>query len=1377
MRWILLLIFFFNFVPLGLFAQNELLFSHLGVEDGFTIDKANTIIQDRKGFVWVGTWNGLNRFDGYDCITYQPNFHDSTSISSREIIELMEDKKGNLWIGTSNGLDCMNLETGELKSYGFNNRILSLCEDNDGIIWIGTWNGGLFRLVPSTGEISHYLANEVVSDIYEDSRNILWVATYYGLVKFDTENGSYDRHLPKNSQNSISHSVVTQITESKDGKLWIGTWGGGLNKVDVAGNGDKLHFTHYKFDNNENSLSSNVIYRLCYDQYDNLWIGTWNEGLNLLKYEQQQLSPEKARFLSYKEDVAKPTSLSGNGISSVYVDRSGILWVGASKIDRTSIVENGIKRYALPKNEDNPFTKVNIRAFAEYNHQLWVGTDHNLIQYEEKNDDYILQRQYEKQSYKYDSTQYTAYSIIDMIADSLGLWIGTEDAGLIYYNFTSDLQLDLKTQQFFNQQTEPSLPGNKVVELVYSKKYPGVIWVGTMQNGFAKLEKKAGKITIEKFSVGNSDNNIRSIYEDSEGKVWIGTQNGLNCFDPEEERFKTYFYSSSNTNSINDNVINSIIEDAYGNLWVGTNSGLNKKIKVINDEGKTEVKFKGYPTTNYLSNEYILNLLEDESGNLWVRLYRGFIKLNIEIEKVVGEYFSKDYENLRLERNTALKFDDSEFILGDQSGFVTFYPDSMLKKSQPPKVVITDLLIFNKSIEKQEETEEKYELTSTIPFADHVKLSYKDKMLTFVFSAMDYKNPDKNIYYYQLEGFDDQWNVIGSRNSATYTNIPQGKYIFKVKATNSDGDWSESITTLGVSISPPWWKTIWAYLFYCLIVVGILYFFRKYSFIKAQVKSNLQFEKMKTEEMRRLNELKSFFFTDITHELKTPLTLILGPARELLDDKTLGLYAKKQAGLIKNSAYKLLRLVNQLMEFRKIEKGILDELYVQRCDLSKLLREVYGFFKTMADSRNINFSISFDQEPVIAFVDTEKLEKVIFNLISNAFKYSPDQGMISVYSAIKTDKSGKQTVTIEVEDSGLGIADEYKEKVFERFFQINQIRTQSTGGIGLFMAKVLVEQHGGIIKLDSEVGKGSCFTIHLPVDSSLMQVNSLAEINSTQASDILSGESLFEHESESKGIDNLPVSDYKPCILVVEDDADLNDFLVSGLSDEFKVINAFNGKEGLKKTKNQNPDIILTDIMMPEMDGFEFCKITRKDINISHIPFVFLTAKTMQEDEIRGLKLGAVDYIYKPFNLVSLKLKIHNILLSQKQIQERIRTEQILRPESIELSSLDEVFLQDAIESVNKNLDDSNFDVEAFSSDLGVSPNQVYRKIKALTGQTAKEFIRNQRLKIAADLLLQRKRYISEIIYMVGFTSPSYFSRCFKEFYGCSPKEYIEQNE
>lgn len=1375
----ILIVAFLSSFYLVLFAQNELHFSHLGMEDGFTMDKANTIIQDEKGFIWIGTWNGLNRYDGYQCVTYQPSFHDTTTISNKEITTLMLDRENNLWIGTSNGLNCMDLRTGTLKKYEFNNRILSLLEDHKGVIWVGTWNGGLFKLDPLTEKVSHYLANDIVSDIYEDSRNILWVATYYGLVKFDSNSNEYIRHFPKSGQNSISHSVVTQITESNNGNLWVGTWGGGINRIEVRKDGNHLHFTHFRSGSGKGSLSSNVIYKLLYDQLGNLWVGTWDEGLNLLRPEQQMLSPENTRFLVYRKDLNNTGSLSGNGISSLFVDRSGVLWVGAEKIDRTSIIESGVKRYVLPKIQNDALKKINIRTFTDYQNQLWVGTNYSILQYEKDHEVYVLKTEYEEPSYRYGSTQFTAYSILDMLADSSGLWIGTEDAGLIHYEFTPDLKLDKQSERFLNQQTNPSLPGNKIGKLVPSKRYPGTIWIGTMQSGFAKLERNfEGEFSITKFGAGTgtdfiSDNNIRAIFEASNGIVWIGTQNGLNRFDPETNKFQKYFYSSSDTNSINDNVINSILEDSSGNLWIGTNSGLNKRLIISQNNPNAGIHFKGFPVTNYLNNEFISNILEDETENLWIRLYRGFIKFDIQDEEIVGEFFSKDYENIQLERNTALKLDNGEFILGDQAGFITFTADSITEKSISPEVVIVDLQVFNKSIAGQDNTEDNYKLNPSVPYADRIKLSYKDKMLTFVFSAMDYKNPEKNNYHYKLEGFDDQWNVIGSQNTATYTNIPPGNYTFLVKATNSEGAWSEETATLAVVILPPWWKTTWAYLFYGLVIIGILYFFQKYSIIRAKEKSNLEFERMKTEEVKRLNELKSLFFTDITHELRTPLTLILGPARELLADKTLGGYAKKQAELIKNSAYKLLRLVNQLMEFYKLEKGVEDKPDICQIDTTALLREAYVFFKPMAESRNINFTINFEQDPIIAFFDPEKIEKIIFNLISNAFKYTHDRGEILISAKIEQKGNGKEEVIIKVEDNGVGIAKEYQEKVFERFFQINQVRTQSTGGIGLFLAKALIEQHGGMIILESEEGKGSCFTVSLPIDPALLKtrgvpfVRSEEEIEDIGQCEIEESINLSEKESD---ISN------KPTVLVVEDDAELNDFLVTGLSSEFKVLSAYNGMEALEKAKKENPDLILTDIMMPGMDGFEFIRITRKDLNISHIPVVFLTAKTMQEDEIKGLKLGAVDYIYKPFNLVSVKLKIYNIFSSQKRFQERIRTEKILEPENIELSSLDEIFLRNAVDSVNNHLDDPSFDVEAFSSDLGVSPNQAYRKIKVLTGQTAKEFIRTQRLKIAANLLLQRKRSISEVIYMVGFTSPSYFARCFKKFYGCTPKEYMDKN-
>ncbi len=658
-------------------AQNEIYFSHLGMETGLSNSRANAIIQDHKGFIWVGTWNGLNRYDGYTCTTFQPSFHDSTSISNREIVALMEDSKGNIWIGTSNGLNCLNPESGKLKNYPFHSRILSLFEDPNHTIWVGTWSDGLYNLNPENGEMNHFLQGNIVSDILIDSRNILWIATYYGLREFDRNTQTFKRYLPDSSPNSISNSTVTQLAEASNGDLWVGTWGGGLNKVQVSEDGQQVEFSRFQNRPGSGSLDADIISVLYYDQFNNLWIGTWNEGLRLLKEDQQQLSPDKAQFLSYTEQPDNPASLSEGGVSAIWVDRTGMLWVGASTLDRSSIIENGVNRYSLPKDQNNPFHKVYIKAFAKYKNQLWIGANYSLFQYELTNGKYLLRKRYTRPQYRMGTNTFSANSILDLAADSSGLWVGTEDAGLIHYSYTKDLMLDQDDIQYFNQQTTPAIPGNKVNAITISLKYPGVIWVGTLQNGMAKLYfQKDRKPESTMYDAGNSnesctDYNIREIHEDRSGKVWIGTQNGLNCFNPKTNLFQHFFYSASNPNSINDNVINTIKEDAYGSIWVGTNSGLNRRISVSDNKGNSKIQFKGYPDIDFLSNEIVTNILEDKSGNLWVRLYRGFVKFDIKNENVAAQYFTKDYENTRVERNTTLTFSDGQFVLGEQSGFLT----------------------------------------------------------------------------------------------------------------------------------------------------------------------------------------------------------------------------------------------------------------------------------------------------------------------------------------------------------------------------------------------------------------------------------------------------------------------------------------------------------------------------------------------------------------------------------------------------------------------------------------------------------------------------------------------------------------------------------
>lgn len=1383
MRQFIFMILVFLYSQTNLLGQKILDFDKLSIDDGFTASKANAIIQDSKGFIWIGTWNGLNRYDGYKCEIFRPRYHDTTAISNREVMALLEDHSGNIWIGTTSGLNCFDPRTEQLKRYPFKNRILSLLEDHNHIIWVGTWNGGLFKLDPLTGEMKNYLSSDIISDIHEDSRNILWVSTYYGLVNFDRGTSSYVRYLPdENRKNTISHSVITQIVEAEDGKLWLGSWGGGIIKVIVHPNKDSLQFIPYKVREGSGSLSSNVVYRLFYDDYGNLWAGTWNAGLNLLEHDQHELKPEEAHFYNFMSDLSDPYGISGNNISSLFVDRSGVLWVGSSKIDRTTIIKTGVTRYKTTRYTSGRYSERPVRSFAEDGNWIWVGTLDELMLYDFEKGNCEFVKDIPKITYQYKGYNYVSNSILSLLTTEHGLWAGTEDAGLILFPGKSAETASQPTFRFFNTQTNPRLPGNKVSAIKKSLKNPELYWIGTMQNGFARLTFKNDETKIHIFKVGFgdqavSDYNIRAIVEDKSGKVWIGTQNGLNCYDPETNKFQKFFYSSTDTNSINDNVINSLYEDHNGNLWIGTNLGLNKKQSIKLKDGSEHTFFKSYPNINNLSDKIITNILEDDSNHLWIGLYRGIIKFDEINEEIVKEYFTKEYQHAVIERNSSIKTQDGYFFFGGANGFISTHPDSLLKHSLSPRVCITDLLVFNKSILPENKDVNTSSLSQAIPYAESVELSYKDKILTFVFSAMDYKDPQKNQYAYFLEGFDNEWNEVGIRNSATYTNIRPGEYIFKVKAANSDGIWENKPATLKITIFPPWWKTTLAYIIYGLFFVGLLYFFNQYSIIGVREKGRILIEHMQYEKEHELNELKSLFFTNITHEFRTPLTLILGPAEELLKENENSGFVKKQAELIQKNAQRLLRLVNQLMEFRKVEKGKMD-IYIQRCNISSLLNEIYDSYKGMADSKNIVLSLILKTQQIIAQVDCEKFEKVIYNLVSNAFKYSEEGGKISIKAGIEDYGEKSEKLIVEVEDTGIGIAQEHSERVFERFFQAHPKHTQSTGGIGLYLSKAFIELHGGEIQLESELGKGSCFRIIIPLNQQHIVQDyeenpAVSKITAPQAENVI----IPNPQGEDRTLPYTESHSGKSArVLIVEDDSELNDFIVSGLAPDFDVIGTFNGREGLDAARKFYPDIIITDIMMPEIDGIELCNLIRKDLITSHIPVIFLTAKTMRDDEILGLKIGAIDYIYKPFNMVTLKLKIQNILENRKTIHEKIRADQLMEPEYIELSSLDEKFLKDAVNAVNDYLDDPTFDVEKFSDVIGISANQAYRKIKALTGQTAKEFIRNQRLKTASSLFLQKKRSISEIIYMVGFSSPSYFTRCFREYYGCTPKEYIENN-
>lgn len=1379
---------FFVFVFQEISSQKILDFDSYTIEDGFSSSKPNVILQDSKGFIWVGTWNGLTRFDGYECVVYKSGIeNEKNTISNREVVSLIEDRNGHIWIGTSCGLNRLKPETGEIIQYPFESRIMMLYEDSDGMIWVGTWSDGLYRLDPKSEEIELFFSDDVISDVQEDRNNEFWVATYDGLVNLNRLTKTFVKYLPnsKISNRSVNHSVLTQLELSANGDLWIASWGGGISRMTPHLDKDSLRFDHFKVRAGEGSMLSNEIYRLHYDQFNNLWIGTWDKGLALLDSAEQQKTPSKAYFHTFVADSSDPYTVSGNNITALYVDRTGILWVGSSKIDRASVLNVGIKRYSSISDNSRGLTQENpVRSFAgDQKGNLWVGTANNLLHYIEKKDGYHLMKTISNQRYLFNGSYFQSTSILSLLCIPGGLLVGTDDAGLLYYR-DFDLEKNANpTFSFYNTETNNALPGNKINKMVWSQKHSKTIWMGTMQSGFVRATLDGDSFSFKSYQSsdsGLSDDNIRDVVEDRDGIIWIATQRGLNRFDPETEIFTTYLFSKVNNKTINDNVINCLHEDKMGNIWIGTNTGLNKKEETVHASDNLLVTFKRYTGFPYVGNELIMNIVEGNSTHLFIGFYGGLVKFDYEQESVIDEYMMREYQRIGMERNASFKDHEGKMFMGGTHGFISFSSDDLNHLSQPPIVAFTDLLIANNSVQNASINDEnlKGSIEKTVPYLDRVTFSHKDRILTFVFSAMDFKNPKKNTFTYILEGFDDDWNHVGDRNAATYTNIPHGKYILKVNAINSDGVESSSPTIMQLVILPPWWLTNWAYVLYLLILLGLLYFFKRYSLIRQKEKGHLMLERMAHEKEEELYEMKVRFFTNITHEFRTPLSLILGPAEESLSRSDLPTPVYKSLELIQRNTKRLLRLVNQLIEFRKVEKDKM-ELFLQKINVVSILIEMEESFRPIAQANKIDFQLHYAPSDISAWIDRDKFEKILFNLLSNAFKFVEQEGKIVLRAGIEKHLDYDLPVLfIEVTDSGIGIHKEEFGLIFDRFYQVNEKLTQSTGGIGLFLCKSFVEQHKGKIEVESEPGQGSTFKVIIPMDLGRQmnrEVESLTKERIEESYDHLIEEdqNIVTLETGLSGQENVS----KPCILLVEDDAELLGFISEGLSNLFEVHVATNGHDGFEMAKRIEPELIISDIMMPILDGYEMGKLMRNDIETSHIPLVFLTAKTMREDEIQGLRIGAVDYIYKPFNLETLRLKVLNILKARIHVKEKYRTEKLLEPEKITLSSLDEEFLRNAVSVVDRLMDDPNLDVEKLSEQLSLSSNQTYRKIKALTGYTAKEFIRVQRLKISAQLLAQRKRTISEIIYMVGFSSPSYFSRCFKEQYGCTPTEFMEKQD
>ncbi len=1409
----------------SLYVQpDKIKFRHLDKEQGLSDSFDWCVLKDKWGFMWIGTSDGLDRFDGRKIRSFRYSPDNVKSLGANIIRSLYEDRSGTLWVGTEGGgLNRYNSAAENFTRFVNNpksaasisdNVVTAIYEDEAGTLWVGTRDGGLnlfnresnqFKCFKNNPNESTSVSSNTITVIYEDSKGDFWIGTAGGgLNKFDRNRQKFTRYVHDiNDPFSLSHNDVSGISEDNYGNLWISTLGGGLNKLIYKNNSHAIGFIHYKYNvNNPLSLNENDLSTMLIDEDNVMWIGSWGGGLNKTVLGPDNNSP--LSFIAYKNNPIDQYSLSDNNISCIYKDDSGLLWVGTwgGGIHILNTQKKAFKHFTHEPN--NPFSLSAKGVSAIYEDKqgmLWIGTwDGGLNKMDRSTNKFT--------HYKHNPNENNSLSdnaISSIFEDSWGtLWIGTWHGGLN--------QFDKRTGKFksykHNSSNPKSISDNRIVSICEDPS--GVLWIGTYYGGLNKFIKEDESFIHFKRKANNlngiSGNLVSLIYKDRSGILWMSTEfGGLDAFDYSEGKFNHYDFNFDNSKNFSRNKIISLHEDKSGILWVGTQErGL---IKYDRKSGQ----YKNYTMKDGLPGNYILGILEDDKGNLWITNNPGLSKFN-PLTETIRNYDAEDglQSNEFEEYPACYKSRTGELIFGGINGFNIFYPDSVKDNNHIPPIYITDFYLNNKSVSiGYDNLSNRTILSKSLEELADIELYHDDKVFSFDFVALDFQSPEKNKYAYILEGFDKSWIYpVDTRRSVTYTNLDPGEYIFRVKGSNNDGIWNEAGTSIKITILPPWWKTLWAYLFYTLFILSILYFTWKMQVKRIKVKHEYDLSRLETQKLHEIDEIKNSFFANISHEFRTPLTLILGPAKQLLqgskDEKI-----KSAADLIHRSAKKLNRLVDELLDISKIESG---EMKLNACseNLVSLVRDITLPFSPLADRKKINFRLNCEENEIIAYVDKDKFEKILNNVLSNAFKFTPEGGTVEVTitcqaelvsASPKQNKIPKQAcltarqvrddklVVISIRDTGIGIPKDQLDKIFNRFYQVDgsHTRDQEGTGIGLSLTKELIELHKGKIEVESEESKGSVFRLIFLLGKDHLRPEDICEESLSQTlskGEVFSEEIIFtarldsivmsrqeETKTEKHDTDIIGEKE-KPTLLVVDDNPDVRKYINTILEKYYQIIEAKDGEEGRDKSFEYIPNLIITDIMMPKLDGFQLCSKLKNDERTSHIPVIMLTAKATMHDKINGLEIGADDYIMKPFEADELKARIKNLLQQRERLHEHFRKHGLIDIEDKNITSVDKQFLQKAVSIINEHISDTLFGVEVLAEDMAVSRSLLLKKTEALIGESPNELIRRIRLENAANLLKHNSGNISEIALEVGFSNPSYFAEAFKKQFGVSPSQY-----
>jgi signal transduction histidine kinase/ligand-binding sensor domain-containing protein/DNA-binding response OmpR family regulator len=1359
---------FILFSAFSLYSQSEnTRFEKLTVEDGLSDNRVLSIYQDSKGFMWFGTLNGLNRYDGYTFKTYKHDLADSLSISEGWVSSLFEDHTGHLWIGTWKGGLCRydrerNIfiryqhDKDDPKSLS-SNGILTIFESDKHILWIGC-DKGLNSYSQDTDSFTRYYPDEknpqfeansnFIADITQDTYGKLWIGTWnQGLFYYDEEKDSFNKYIPNPDYaglfiNQFTNSLLAAQHNNLN-YLWIGNSQNGLYKINLESGVIK----HYKHDpKHENSISNNRIRTLYQSGKENmdLWVGTEDGGLN--KFD---INTDRVTHYRYNPDNVQ--SLGSDAVWSVFKDKSGLIWVGTAR--GVAILNPHASKFKTinlgsAKNQGlsgEVVWSIQQTEIKKDHSILWIGTEAGLHMYEQNSKHF---RKYQHNPGNKNSLSHNTILALAETKSENGriLWAGSE-------NGLNKIDPGRKTvTRYYISVNDPAY--NQIFALCPDKS--GVIWIGTHTPYLIYFDPISEQFKKQ----GSHYGIIRSLHLSRSGILWIGTQgNGLFEFNPLTKEEKHYKNIPGNLKSISDNWVRSITEDKNGSIWLGTGNGFN----MFNRSNGT---FSRFTKSDGLISNLVRSVLADGQGNLWLATDKGLSKFNPESETFRNftghdglhdnEFWWASFINKK-----------GEMFFGGKDGLTYFHPDSIKDNTFISPVYLTDFQIFNKSIKIAKDSPLKYDISSV----KEIVLTHDQSVFSFEFAALEYRYPQKIKYAYKMENVDPDWVITdASRRFVTYTHLDPGVYDFRVKAASKDGVWNPKAAAVKITILPPWWDNWWAYSLYIVSIMALFYYIRRYELNRL----NLKHEAAKWQE---LDSLKSKFFANISHEFRTPLTLILGPIQKV-NERIRDPEDKKQFNLIQRNALRLQRLINQLLDLSRLEAGKLT-LNAQKTDIIKFTRNITAAFESHAEQRNIQLHFKTDLKAQDIFLDVDKYEKIISNLLSNAFKFSEDGTTIEICIDKSDDCESNYTegcCIIKISDQGMGIAPENISRVFDRFYQIDSDtgRGYEGSGIGLALVKELVELHHGKISLESRLAKGSVLSVHLPLGRKHLADDEFVEI---PAADIQIKNYALPSETLHEQLTDMDSETELPLLLVVEDNRDVQSYLAGVLEKEYNLVFAINGNEGIEQAIQHIPDLIVSDVMMPGMDGFEMCSTIKNDMRTSHIPVILLTARAGQENKLEGLGTGADDYLTKPFDARELKIRIHNLIEQRRKLQEKINRLKTLSLGNLDIGNNDRSFLNKAIEITKKNMTDSSFNTDLFAADMALSRSQLFRKLKSLTGKSISEFIRFVRLQYAADLLKRKQGNVSEVAFEAGFNHLGNFSEHFKNQFGITPSEYVKNTQ